>query len=67
MEYFPDNKKYKAIMEIRYKTNGYPETKALKTVNFIAIKRFFEKCIFYKYGTFIKLKVNNGLKNKGKV
>ena len=67
VQYFSDNKGYKAIVKIRYKASGYPEAKALRTVNFIAIRRFLEKCIFYKYGTLMKLKINGGSENKSKV
>ena len=54
-------------MKVRYEISKYSEVKVLKTVNFIIIKRFLEKCIFYKHGTLIKLKVNGSLKNKNKV
>ena len=63
----PPYKGFSAIIEARYKASSYLEAISLQKVNLVVITRFIKTRIIYQHGYFYRLKVDGGLKNKGKV
>ncbi len=67
VQYMPDDRGYKAIIEAREELTHWPEARPLKEVKAAKVAEFIKECIITRFGVPLVIKVDGGPEFKAEV